>query len=785
MKLKSLETVNFRGLPDNVPFRFDGGNFTVVYGQNEAGKSSILEAISLGLFAKTNREHPAFQRWDSPHAPIIKIAVTDAKGHEYRITRNYQERRSYLVGPGIELSQESAIANKVNEWWGGSDLFRKLLIVSQKELEFKDGKALNAQIEALASGTEGGKPVAHIAQSIESRLAVRGRPFKGKDGALFDSIVQELAEANGKLRQLEDSLRKASSDRGTLADLQEQYGHADRELDEIARVLEWTEAFVPSRKALTVINKVTELSIHKGTFDEAIGELTEKIDKLNLDLGILRKAHSTREQINALTKTVEKDKRWIADVEELQRSITDADKAIDGPEISERDKASIDRCYTQMAGAKRSLEQQKLTLIVDPKTALTVTVRIEECTIEAKTAFNLAGYENEITVAGVAELLLRNEGLSSLQQDLEKYLVQLKGLQNRLGFTDQATVETRYRACRQKNSLLTQLKGLRGGRDIEQTRIEVGENEAKIKHLESLIALAAGDSRDLTQEEQRLQDLRTEKESMGKKLLNSEKQIAAYLNNQTLEYWEKARDEALTRLAGCRAAESLASVQAIKALANDLPELESTLRNLQQTKQSGAASLTTLAGEIQVLQERLRHVPSYEDMAEWIEKKDRLEKQKGRAETHHEVLLKIKATLLAAYENVKSGLAQAIEDEGSNIFALLTDRRYPGIKVDIRDIELSVIDSTGVVRPVQERDFSEGTLQQLYLSVRIAVAKTLLQTDDLPLVIDDALVDFDDHRFDRAMDIFARLAQTGQQVILFTCHQRYSQHNPGYTALTL
>ncbi|MHB8184238.1 MAG: ATP-binding protein, partial [Candidatus Desulforudaceae bacterium] len=130
-------------------------------------------------------------------------------------------------------------------------------------------------------------------------------------------------------------------------------------------------------------------------------------------------------------------------------------------------------------------------------------------------------------------------------------------------------------------------------------------------------------------------------------------------------------------------------------------------------------------------------------------------------------------------------LAQAIEDEGSNIFALLTDRRYPGIKVDIRDIELSVIDSTGVVRPVQERDFSEGTLQQLYLSVRIAVAKTLLQTDDLPLVIDDALVDFDDHRFDRAMDIFARLAQTGQQVILFTCHQRYSQHNPGYTALTL
>ena len=64
---------------------------------------------------------------------------------------------------------------------------------------------------------------------------------------------------------------------------------------------------------------------------------------------------------------------------------------------------------------------------------------------------------------------------------------------------------------------------------------------------------------------------------------------------------------------------------------------------------------------------------------------------------------------------------------------------------------------------------SDGTADQLYLALRLAVAEIL--TPDAPLVLDDALARFDDTRMKAAMDILRREAER-KQVILFTCQQR-------------
>ena len=64
---------------------------------------------------------------------------------------------------------------------------------------------------------------------------------------------------------------------------------------------------------------------------------------------------------------------------------------------------------------------------------------------------------------------------------------------------------------------------------------------------------------------------------------------------------------------------------------------------------------------------------------------------------------------------------------------------------------------------------SDGTMDQLYLALRLAVSEEL--TPDAPLVLDDAFVRFDDTRLTQAMDI---LKESGEhkQVILFTCQGR-------------
>ena len=64
---------------------------------------------------------------------------------------------------------------------------------------------------------------------------------------------------------------------------------------------------------------------------------------------------------------------------------------------------------------------------------------------------------------------------------------------------------------------------------------------------------------------------------------------------------------------------------------------------------------------------------------------------------------------------------------------------------------------------------SDGTVDQLYLALRLAVAEEL--TPEAPLVLDDALVRFDDERMKAALAILRQLAEN-RQVILFTCQQR-------------
>ena len=64
---------------------------------------------------------------------------------------------------------------------------------------------------------------------------------------------------------------------------------------------------------------------------------------------------------------------------------------------------------------------------------------------------------------------------------------------------------------------------------------------------------------------------------------------------------------------------------------------------------------------------------------------------------------------------------------------------------------------------------SEGTADQLYLALRLAVAGEL--TPDAPLVLDDALVRFDDTRLGYAMALL-KAAAADKQVILFTCQSR-------------
>lgn len=123
--------------------------------------------------------------------------------------------------------------------------------------------------------------------------------------------------------------------------------------------------------------------------------------------------------------------------------------------------------------------------------------------------------------------------------------------------------------------------------------------------------------------------------------------------------------------------------------------------------------------------------------------------------------------LTEAKMELQRRFAPRITKQAKALFSELTDGRYQQLTL-AEDLSLhAAAEGENTLRSQQWR--SDGTVDQLYLALRLAVAKEL--TADAPLILDDALVRFDDTRLATALKILRREAET-KQVILFTCHSR-------------
>jgi uncharacterized protein YhaN len=102
----------------------------------------------------------------------------------------------------------------------------------------------------------------------------------------------------------------------------------------------------------------------------------------------------------------------------------------------------------------------------------------------------------------------------------------------------------------------------------------------------------------------------------------------------------------------------------------------------------------------------------------------------------------------------------------------LTGGRYDRLLVDEQgDGDLFQLMGPGLPAPIPlAPPISTGTLEQAYLSLRLAIVDHLDQGEErLPLFIDEAFVNWDDERRDRGLEVLANLSAS-RQVFTFTCH---------------
>ena len=78
----------------------------------------------------------------------------------------------------------------------------------------------------------------------------------------------------------------------------------------------------------------------------------------------------------------------------------------------------------------------------------------------------------------------------------------------------------------------------------------------------------------------------------------------------------------------------------------------------------------------------------------------------------------------------------------------------------------------GQLLPHEANQLSQGTEDQLYLAVRLAICEMVLPPEnEVPILLDDALVNFDDERMAAALDYLLELSSQ-RQILLFTCQRR-------------
>ena len=125
-------------------------------------------------------------------------------------------------------------------------------------------------------------------------------------------------------------------------------------------------------------------------------------------------------------------------------------------------------------------------------------------------------------------------------------------------------------------------------------------------------------------------------------------------------------------------------------------------------------------------------------------------------------------TMRKADEDIQSRFSPALGKLAAEYMQFVTGGKYDGVMLD-RDFSAAVHEAGGNV-PRNAEYLSAGTLDLMYLAVRLAVCELALpESANCPLIIDDALVNFDADRRRQAMALLEKIAQE-RQVILFACN---------------
>lgn len=762
MKIKSIYISAFGALKD---FSLDfSDGFQVIYGENEAGKTTVAEFIKSVFYGTGRRAAGQSMSIREKYAPFDGTPaggriVFEHSGREYCIERQF--RKSDATDK-ITLTDTASGKSDVCASDIGKELFgitvqafeRSVFIGNAPDFSFDEAAAgeINQKLSNAALTGEDGVSYGKVLGRLDdARLKLVSK--SGKTGSLALDIARynSLLEARGecdaaarKKQELNDGITKAQE---KIDEIGKKHAEIQKLLDsakdfengqKLKEYLELKDKLDAVTKSLTLPDGTVADDMFLKKFDFGFSKLAAMEEKLKgekEDLKILESAAAAREgnspeqireKLEAAKEELAKNEEKRLECESAVLSLKEETESLKSESESLKSRKKPVSIILLITGATGMLAGAALYFTLKNTAlfaavcaagailaALSFVFRPYDKSAAAKAREKLAAKQNEL-VAKQSELNMINGEKNNIEAKMENLNISLN-----FGVNEEKKIkDTGERINRDSEALQTEREKVRKFFGLsESTDLDEIKNQA-----ESLRATA---------EEQ--------------------KQIKLRLSYLSRDLGGISYDEARARLSESGESSADFDMEEAKAKAQKLAGERIEAENLKtryetelKTGFRGMRDPEDLRREISELKEKIAVKQTYYD------------------------------AVSAAYDELKESLIEARRSFGSVLenktlenLREITGGAYGKVNVS-NDFDISA-EKNGTFGMHDAEFLSRGTKDQIYLSLRLAVARLITEKEPLPVILDDALSQYDDKRF---LSAFEFLKDYGKdtEVCLFTCH---------------
>jgi len=794
MIINELELAPFAGISKKDDLKFDGG-LNVLFGPNEAGKSTVVEAI-LSLFFLSIRPHKGSEDdkllkrlYPHPQGDTIKVSVSFTHNGE-----RYQLKCIWGKNPSIELTlpngnlitNEDSVRSKLDEILAyGYGTYKNILIARQADMA-KTIEALKTNPEATNSLAEAlrktlmeadGVSVEKLKDRIESEIedllsrwdierkcpeGNRGidNPWQKEVGEVLKAYYEveerrkDLTEARGAE---EENSKKAIEFRETEEQLSSLSDEV-RKLKALSGDIQRRKELEPELKLLRIeeeelkeANKewpIAEKEIEKR--EERLKEVKEAKGKLESELEIAKEAVKSRE-VRKLYEQVEPIHRRIEELKEQINRI---------PEIRREDLQEFKSLEDEIAQHKAAHSAGKLLGKFISRNSMKLSVQKD---FEKPELISLEPDKEVLFDAG-GQLIIESEQdwrleVRSGEQDIEEIkkrhdeaLKELEEKKSELSVTSVPEVEERVK----------KREGLERKMGEENRGLEVLLNDRSFDDLKEAVDNLGKEK--ITREPD---NIRKDLDELNPKQSKYEMEIKEFKDK--IEKWRgkyEEHDKVFERLGEVSAKkkqiekefDKLASLpegyESAEACQNDCLEKEQTLEKLKEKH-------TNLRVELTIIENNVSENTTEEIEARLKEIEEKLEGFKKRAQA----VLRVKKEFEKVVEEMDSETFKPLVSSFVGYLAPLTASRYKSSSMD-GALPSGIMKDSGGKMPLNL--LSTGTRDGMALALRLAMSEYLLQNRQGFMIMDDPLVNLDPERKKAAAKVLKEFAQKFQ-LIITTC----------------